>query len=1303
MSLGPQLEEILLRWDEYRERGEAITLEALCRDHPDQLDEVRRLVRNLEGVDALISNGEALTEVDASEGINGFMPGEVSTGSRYTAIRLHESGGLGDIFLAFDEQLRREVVLKLIKRPHNSDQSERFLREAAITARLGHPGIVPIFGLGRTGDGRLCYAMRYIEGETLGAAIRRFHLEDSGQIPRVRTPAFRGLLTRLIAVCHAVAFAHSRGVIHRDLKPDNVMLGPYQETLVVDWGLAKRWRDETDRSENLAFLEVDEEKEPAASPPESPEGSDLGDTLTKIGATLGTPAFMSPEQAGGQPEHVGPASDVYSLGATLFILLTGRPAFKNRSQRELLDQVRRGDFSTPRHVNAATPPALEAVCLKAMSLRPADRYAGAMDLAADLERWLADEPVSVWREPPSIRLGRWVRRHRPLVAGFAALAATALVALTLSTLLLGQEQTKTKLALADARANYRLARTTMADVQTSFGLSAAERRAPNEAALWFAEAAETADIVPDLARNSRIRARGWSLLGPIPIAMLDHPDMQSYRGGSPTITQLAFDGSGGFLFSLAISGACVVHDIRADQRLPLPDAPQIVSTAAWGGPAKDILAMGDREGNVVLIRVPGGEVIARLFLKGGVSNLEFNADGGLLALGGTSTRVWSLERKTFVTLELIHPALAARLAFSPRSDRLAVASVDGLTWVYDLSSASSTPLFQAGIEPNTIHISNGRRPLCPVFVDEGRGLVRLSSNRELVWYDATTGKEVRRLSTSLLNIYDLQLSPDGRAFAVMGAGGLYSWDTRTGQSLGHIGDASVEAGAFTPDGSWFLQSNGHYLAAPVRFPGGEPGSWVLRHQDAAWKIAISPDGSLFALAQAGGLVRVWSFPSVAPNQWPIHKISASARLALSPDGRLAMPLGKYLSRGPSFTHVHNLSTARIGPKLEVEGFLHGGAIAPGGQQVVTLSSPANILSRGDIELQYPIGASKGSVHFWDPERGVSVLEPVQTPSEPIAAAYSPDGSRLVVLCTRGECLWIDPATGTVSHRRTPEKSRFVAGWPANELLRFSPDGSLLFQWGTGRPVLMDARTGLDHTPAFSPLQEVHGELFDARFSMDGRYLATASGDKTVQVWELATGKPAAKRLLHPDWIFQTDFSADGSMLLTGCRDGKARVWNWRTGELFGLPLAHQGEVQDVHFLNDDRWVLTKCSVADMKDSMENALQIWDWRTGKPLTPPRLLASAWGSQLCLTADKRHAVLGGAVDQSIHSLDLASWADGDDPRFPAERLREIVEIFSGQKIVGGSSVVSLTSAEWINRWRSYRSYFQARASKLSLPRP
>jgi serine/threonine-protein kinase len=356
---------------------------------------------------------------------------------RYRILRPHARGGLGEVYVAEDQELHREVALKEIRPERATDPASRgrFLLEAEVTGGLEHPGIVPVYGLGSYADGRLFYAMRFIRGDNLEEAIQRFHDADTpGCDPGERRLAFRHLLRRFVDVCNAVAYAHSRGVLHRDLKPGNVMLGRYGETLLVDWGLAKV----VGRPPGWAGGGSDGPEDPTLRP-----SSGSGVAETQAGTAAGTPAYMSPEQASGRLAELGPASDVYSLGATLYALLTGQASHRGDNPLDVLRRVQSGKVDPPRKLKKDVPAALEAVCLKAMARKPADRYPSALALAADVEHWLADEPVGAYPEPVIVRACRWGRRHRTLVTSAAALLVTALIALAIGFVAVEYERRQT--------------------------------------------------------------------------------------------------------------------------------------------------------------------------------------------------------------------------------------------------------------------------------------------------------------------------------------------------------------------------------------------------------------------------------------------------------------------------------------------------------------------------------------------------------------------------------------------------------------------------------------------------------------------------------------------------------------------------------------------------------------------------------------------------------------------------------------------------------------------------------------------
>jgi tetratricopeptide (TPR) repeat protein len=383
-------------------------------------DEFRAIETHVETCAACQKRLDTLTEAAAGA----WPPVAVNSGASwlgptrsavlYQPVRLHAQGGLGEVFEVRDEQLQRPVALKVLKERYSNDPDlcRLFLREAEITAHLEHPGIVPVHTQAPAGEGRPWYVMRLVQGQTLHEAIRAFHdAERAERDPGKRQLALRQLLSRFLAVCNTVAYAHSRGVLHRDLKPANIMLGPYGETLVLDWGLAKRFSgDEADARDN------GKEEAPTGS------GEEVSCLMSRAG---GTPGFMSPEQAAGAGMAVGPASDIYSLGATLYCLLTGQaPA------------PAAGDLPPPSRINRQAPRALEAICLKAMAPHPADRHGTVLALAADIEHWLADEPVSARRESWWERGRRWVKRHQGWAAAGVAAVLVTLAAVTVAAALL---------------------------------------------------------------------------------------------------------------------------------------------------------------------------------------------------------------------------------------------------------------------------------------------------------------------------------------------------------------------------------------------------------------------------------------------------------------------------------------------------------------------------------------------------------------------------------------------------------------------------------------------------------------------------------------------------------------------------------------------------------------------------------------------------------------------------------------------------------------------------------------------------
>jgi len=294
------------------------------------------------------------------------------SGPRYSLSNLHAAGGIGEIWLARDLDLDRDVAVKKLQTQQAPSEMTkmRFLREARITGQLDHPGVVPVYEICHDEvTGLPYYTMRFLRGRTLTVAVRDYHRERRDHGPQLKS--LLGLLNAFDIVCNTVAYAHSKGIIHRDLKCENVILGAYGEVVVIDWGLAKQYG----RGE-VAAEAVDLD---ATRPAE-----------TVAGHILGTPAYMAPEQAAGEIDTIGPATDVYGLSAILYEILCGQPPFTGTSTIEVLKQVQQAKPVRPSEVAPGIPAALEQICLTGLAKLPGERHASAEHLARAVRAWVSE-------------------------------------------------------------------------------------------------------------------------------------------------------------------------------------------------------------------------------------------------------------------------------------------------------------------------------------------------------------------------------------------------------------------------------------------------------------------------------------------------------------------------------------------------------------------------------------------------------------------------------------------------------------------------------------------------------------------------------------------------------------------------------------------------------------------------------------------------------------------------------------------------------------------------------------------------
>jgi WD40 repeat protein/tRNA A-37 threonylcarbamoyl transferase component Bud32 len=1155
--------------------------------------------------------------------VDGFAHGSAADSivPGYEVLGILGKGGMGVVYKARQTGLKRLVALKMILPGSlGAGRVARFQAEAEAVARLVHPHIVQVYEIGEHG-GRPYFSLEFVSGGSLAARLAKSPQPACASAALVETLA------------RAVAYAHQQGVVHRDLKPANVLLQPRQEgepadslgsPKIADFGLAKQLDTDSGR--------------------------------TRDGEILGTPFYMAPEQAAGRANEVGPAADVYALGAILYETLTGRPPFRGPTLLDTLEQVRSREPVPPAQLQPRVPRDLDTICLKCLRKQPGARYASARDLAEDLRRFLAGEPIRARPVSRTERVRRWCLRNPGLASLGALLAVASLVAVVLPTVY----AYRLDVALRESDRQRAEKTTALTDITTTLGLAASDKEgAPAQAVLWFAGAARSAGDDRERGDLNRLRVRTWSRQIWTPVRALPH-DKQK-------LADLKFHPGGRFLLTRARGGECTVWDIDKEQPLPLPQVTGGVTAACWS-PSGDRLVLAS-QGGVEILRFPELDVIERPTPFGPVGALAYSRDGRILAVAGDRLKLWDCARHAWLAGEAVHPEPIRVVVFAAGSDLLAAGTADDKVRVYAWgdNGLSAEPLFAPVPHMTEVKFQGALLPtltLAPVFIRSGRELVTGSAGR-WQWWEARTGKLLRTITHQVgTSPGFLEASPDGKYLALGSQIGRF-WDVAKEELLlPQMPSAQLPLGAaFSPDGKRLLVGDSDHWARLWSIPDGRLMA-TFHLAEAVSPVAFAPDGRCAATGLANGLVRLWSppegnpgdrqFDSLPPWEWQ--------HTAVSPDGRHILSLSgeKY----PRPAQVYELTSgAAVGKRIPVRAHVIGAAFSPDGDRLALL----------DFYYRWKENPEGGWVEVWDWRTGRKAFEPIPITAKPLAAAFRPDGRQLVVLLETGVILDVDPETGEVRRKLQHPKDDKVL-FLRHRSLQFTADGNTLVSAGCGsRVCVWDTRSG---RLRYEPLKHEEG-CADLDLSGDGRWLLTASYDHTVRVWDLATGQLHGQPLVHPNWVFQARFSRDGRQVLTACRDSLARLWDLETGELVCPPLGHGGEVHSAVFSPDGRWMFT--------DTNHGYVRYWRYPGGKPVTPS-VAVDENAYSLDPTPDGRYLVV--YSNKNLHALDLGDLNNPGLETLGTDDLCLWGELISGQRIAEGAGATNLTAAEWYKRWTDFR---------------